>query len=88
MIIEVVKILVEEEHSSFSMQFKSCWIVVRVGSKMCFWLPGEFGIPEVVLLGASTTPLQEWLLRVARIVRSRLWRGRKPMIIYVGRVPA
>jgi len=55
---------------------------------MCFWLPGEFGIPEVVLLGASTTPLQEWLLRVARIVRSRLWRGRKPMIIYVGRVPA
>jgi hypothetical protein len=46
MITEVVKILVEEEHSSFSMQFKPCWIVVRVGSKMCFWLPGEFGIPE------------------------------------------
>jgi hypothetical protein len=36
---------------------------------------------------ADLVKTKVWLLRVVRIVRSRLWRGRKPIIISVGRAP-
>jgi len=83
------------------------WIVVRAGSKVCFWLQvwvwhcwsdvvgccNRYEFERVTVLSctslhsADLVKTKVWLLRVVRIVRSRLWRGRKPIIISVRRAP-